>query len=200
MKLPSGASIVLLASNYNPSIVSKEWLYNKNIFTQSSTNFLHTPVFSLVENEVFSLSVDQGRFQVTAKKVTNDTLVAISRMAERFVEVLPETPYRAIGINYEYYIERDRCELGTILSPNDKRLSQILAPEYQLGATFVFGYEKFIATLAIQPLVDRTNRYRMALNFHCSIANSEELKDIFVKQKATLEKSELIVQGLTKNA
>ena len=78
MILPSSANIVILASNYNPSIVSKEWLYQRGVFTETVRSFVHTPVFALVESEEFSLMFDEQKLQLTVKKVTMDSIQIIS--------------------------------------------------------------------------------------------------------------------------
>jgi len=112
MILPSSANIVILASNYNPSIVSKEWLYQKGIFTETVRNFVHTPVFALVESEGFGLVVDEERLQITVRKVTQDSLNASASIAEKFVSILPETPYKSIGLNYRYTFPREGGSRG----------------------------------------------------------------------------------------
>ena len=39
-------NIVILARNYNPSIVSKEWLYEKNLVRETVTNFIGEKVIA----------------------------------------------------------------------------------------------------------------------------------------------------------
>jgi len=199
MILPSSANIVILASNYNPSIVSKEWLYQRGIFTETVKNFVHTPVFALVESEVFSLVVDEERLQIIAKKVTQDSLNALPSIAEKFVDILPETPYKGVGLNYHYNFPREEYDLHTILSPNDAKLSELLSSTYELGATVVFEFEKFVATFAVSPSLVKEQQFRMNFNFHSNTANVGEVKERLSSQMRTLEKTQEIIQGLSKN-
>jgi len=199
MILPSSANVAILASNYNPSIVSKEWLYQKGIFTETVRNFVHTPVFAFVESEDFSLMVDEQRLQLTVKKVTQDNLNTLVDIAERFVDALPETPYKAIGLNYRYTFPRERCNLGTILSPNNAKLSELLSSTYELGATVVFELEKFIVTFTVAPSLGKEQQIRMNFNFHSAPANVGEVKERLSWQMRALEKMEAIIQGLSKN-
>jgi hypothetical protein len=198
--LPARANIVILASNYNPSIVSKEWLSRKEVFTGTVSNFLHTPVFALAENDNFNITVDEGRFQVIAKKVTSENLSAIYTIAEKFVNVLPETPYKAIGINYQYAIPSDKYSLETILSPDHTKISKLLSSEYEIGATLRFGYGKFIVTLTIQPSSSKQTQYSMNFNFHSDIADIDELRNRLTLQMEIIEKADIIIRGLSKNA
>ena len=199
MVLPSGANIVILASNYNPSIVSKEWLYQKGIFTEAVRNFVHTPVFALVESEKFSLMVDEQKLQLTVKKVTQDNLNDSVSIVERFVGVLPETPYKAVGLNYRYTFPRERCDLGAILSANDMKLSELLSSTYELGATIIFEYEKFVVTLTVTPSLSKEQQIRMNFNFHSTPANVDEVKERLSCQMKVLEKTEIIIQGFSNN-
>lgn len=199
MILPSSANIVILASNYNPSIVSKEWLYQKGIFTETARNFVHTPVFALVESEDFSLVVDEERLQIIVRKVTQDSLNALAGIAEKFVDILPETPYKGIGLNYRYNFPREEYDLHTILSPNDAKLSELLSSTYELGATVVFEFEKFIVTFTVSPSLVKEQQIQMRFNFHSNTANVGEVKERLSSQMRTLEKTQAIIQGLSKN-
>lgn len=199
MILPSSANIVILASNYNPSIVSKEWLYQKGIFTKTVRNFVHTPVFALVESENFSLVVDEERLQITVRKVTQDSLNALASIAEKFVDILPETPYKSIGLNYRYTFPREGYDLHAVLSPNDTKLTELLSSTYELGATIMFEFEKFIVTFTVLPSLVKEQQIRMSFNFHSNTANVGEVKERLSSQMRTLEKMETIIRGLLKN-
>lgn len=199
MILPNNANIVILASNYNPSIVSKEWLYQRDIFTETVTNFVHTPVFALVESADFVLLVDEGRLQFTVKKVTQDNLRASNSIVERFVGILPETPYRSIGLNYNYVVPKETCALDTILSPNKARLSELLSSTYELGATIVFEFGGFIVTFRILPSRSVEDQIQMSFNFHSDAPNVGEVKARLSSQMRTLEKAEAIIRGVCKN-
>ena len=200
MILPIGANIVIIASNYNPSIVSKEWLYQKKIFTEPVGNFVHTPPFSLVENENFHLTIDEARFQIAVKKVTVDSLNAMASMAETFVKILSETPYKAVGFNYHYDVPREKCDLDTILSPDNERIRELLSSEFDVGATLRFKVEDFTTILTIQPSFGKQRQSRVSFNFHSDIASVTELRKRLTSQTALRTRAETILEGLTKNA
>lgn len=199
MILPSSANIVILASNYNPSIVSKEWLYQKGIFTENVRNFVHTPVFALVESEGFSLAVDEERLQITARKVTQDSLNDLANIAKKFVDILPETPYKSVGLNYRYTFPRERYDLHAVLSPNNAKLTEMLSSGYELGATIMFEFEKFIVTFTVSPPLNKEQQTRMRFNFHSATANVSEVREKLSLQLRTLKKAEAIIKGLSKN-
>jgi hypothetical protein len=199
MSLPNSANIVILASNYNPSIVSKEWLYQKSIFTEPVDNFVHTPILSSVENQNFGFMVDEERLQLAIKRVTRDNLTNSTAIAQKFVEVLPETPYKAVGLNYRYTLKEDSCNLSTLLAPKAARLRTIFSKDYQLGTVIVFSFESFVVTFTVRPSLKNEQPIRIAFNFHSNVANIEEVRARIASQQTTLQKAESIIQELSKN-
>jgi hypothetical protein len=199
MILPNSANIVILASNYNPSIVSKEWLYQKGILTWPVTNFVHTPVLSLLESEQFSLVVDEQRLQLALKKTTEDGLTSLASIAERFVKALPETPYRGVGINYLYTVARDRCSLNAVLSPNIEKLRGLFASTYEIGVMVLFQFERFVVNLTVSPPLPVEQQVRISFNFHSDVSNISEVEGVLSLRVKTLEKAETIVRGLCPN-
>ena len=177
MRLPDAANVVVLASNYNPSIVSKEWLAHTGILADT----------------------DERKLQLTVRKITEDNLVASGGIAERFVDALPETPYKAIGLNYSYALAREKCELGAILSPKGGKIRELFSPRYEVGTTIVFEFEDFIVTFAVSPSLRNERRIQVRFNFHSDIANTGEVKERLCSRASTLEKAETIIQGLSSN-
>lgn len=199
MALPNSASVVLLASNYNPSIISKEWLYQKGIFTEPVNNFVHTPMLALIENENFGFVVDAQRLQIVIKRITQDNLAKSNAMVSKFVDILPETPYKTVGLNYHYTIAGKGFNLKGFLSPKLAKLKAVFSPSFQLGAIMVFPFEEFVATFTATPSLTQEQPIRIAFNFHANVANVEEVRTRVASQFKTLQKAELIIEELCKN-
>jgi len=64
-----GASIVVLAKNHNPSIISKDWLIQNKIIEEEILNFTHLPIVSIIETNNINLFVDPNKLQLTIKKL-----------------------------------------------------------------------------------------------------------------------------------
>lgn len=199
MALPNSANIVILAVNYNPSIVSKEWLYQRNIFTEPVENFVHTPVFALVENADFGLTVDEQRLQIIVKRVMQDSLAAATEIARRFVDVLPETPYKAVGLNYRYNVAEKGCDLRMLFAPKPAKLKAVFSRDFQLGARVVFSFGSFVATFTVAPSLAKEQPIRIAFNFHSNVGSIVELRERLASQTATLNKAEVIIRELCRN-
>jgi len=200
MVLPNSANIVILSTNYNPSIVSKEWLYQKGILTWPVTNFVHTPVLSLLESEQFSLVVDEQRLQLALKKTTEDGLTSLASIAERFVKALPETPYRGVGINYLYTVVRERCGLNAVLSPNIGKLRGLFATTYEIGVTVLFQFERFVVSLTVSPPLPVEQQVRINFNFHSDVSNINEVEGYFRYESKHLRKLKPLFGGCAKMA
>lgn len=198
---PNNANVVVLAANYNPSIVSREWLHQKGIFTEKVNNFVFTPVFSLVESETDSLMVDESRLQYTVKKVTPESLSRLAEAPARFVQTLPETPYKGVGINYVYMIHSEKCDLGRLLNPNKATLSKLIAPDFELGFRAAFRFDAFLVNLAMTPSsIGGRSQMQISFNFHSDVASPREVLEKLALQPTTLEKAESVVQGVCENA
>ncbi len=199
MPLPNGANIVILASNYNPSIVSKEWLSLRGIFGQSVLNFVHRPVLSLVENQNLGISIDEQRLQLVVKSVTHENLTEANSIVARFIDTLPETPYKAIGFNYRYTLPEKGCDLERLLSPKPAKLRKVFSAEYKLGTIVAFAFDTFMATLTVTPPLPTGQATRISFNFHSDVANVDEIRARLALQGRTLEKAESIIMELCQN-
>ncbi len=188
-----GANIVILASNHNPTIVSKEWLIQKKIIGGDIVNFAHTPAFSIVETDMFGFIVDPERLQISARKNISENIENLSGIATRYVTELPETPYTAIGFNYLYHVTT-RNSLTELLSPNDEKFRKLFPEDYQLGGNIHFRFEDFLVRINFQPVDD--GRIVADFNFHF---NSNNISKIIKKIETYImmkRKSEEILEGL----
>ncbi|MBE0481841.1 MAG: hypothetical protein IBX68_12810 [Dehalococcoidia bacterium] len=185
-----------MASNYNPSIISKEWLLKKDIFTEPISNFFHAPPFSLVENESYHLTVDEGKFQIGVKQITEKHLRSMVDIAIAFVRALPETPYRAVGLNYRYELTDGNTNLGALVVPNVEKIRELVSADFVFGATFEFSFGDFKVTLTAKPIYVRQPRYLVGFNFHSDVADAGQLLDRLSQQPMVIEKAEFILRGL----
>jgi hypothetical protein len=189
----SGANIVILAKNHNPSIVTKEWLAQKEIIKEGIVNFTHTPLFSLVETTNFNLIVDPNRLQISVKKAIPENIENLPKIIETYITKLPETPYTAIGFNYSYRITMGGRSLKDIFSFDDKILRKIFSNDYRLGVTVHFTVRDFVVQVNLQP---PNEELKANLNFHFESENSEEIKKKVEEYSELKKKAEEILEGL----
>ena len=192
-----GVNIVILARNYNPSIVSKEWLYQKNIVRDAVINFAHTPPFSLVEAEQFSFVLDENRLQVSLKTITPEGIEGLPKIAADFVSCLPEAPFVAVGFNYSYHIAKENSRFGTLFSPNDAKLKELFSEDYEIGSMVSFRFKEFVVTMSTPPPKGETTKMTISFNFHSDCRGADVVKERLKLHPQTKERAEQILRGLS---
>jgi hypothetical protein len=188
------ANIVILAKNHNPTIVSKEWLTQKEILTGEIVSFVHTPAFSVTETDIFTFIVDPERLQISIKENISENIEILSKIAKAYITKLPETPYTAIGFNYLYNIATERKSLKNILSPNDEKFKNLFSEDYQLGGSIRFKFENFLVIINFRS----ENDGKIVADFNFNF-NSEDVGKIIekIETHATIKrKSEEILEEL----
>jgi hypothetical protein len=185
-------NVVILARSYNPTIVSKEWVIKKEVLEEPVINFIHTPPFSMVENNDLRIHVDSGRMQIIVKRVEQDIIDKLPIVIKNYVNSLPETPYTAIGFNFSY---RDITEknLGSIFSPDVEKFRKAFSEDYRVGGTIRFNFEDFIVTVNLLP----DEKVLANFNFHSDI--KEGSSGIMEKLKSyheTMRKAEEVLDVL----
>jgi len=184
-----GANIVVLARNHNPAIVSREWVINKNIIKESIDTFIHTPVFSVIESNSFSLHVNPDRMQVGVKRVGDETLRELPEIVKKYVSNLPETPYTAVVFNFHYEVLSER-RIKDILTPSEK-FKEVFQGRYEVGGIIRFGFEPFTVTLRMPP-----EESSASFNFHADVRSSEEVLNVLEYYHRAREKAENVLEGL----
>jgi len=193
-----GINIVILARNYNPSIVSKEWLYNKNIVIEEAVNFVHTPVFSLVETDQISFILSDDRLQISLKRISPENIEGLPKIASKFVSALPETPYSAVGFNYRYHIPQMSFQAEVLFSPNDIKLKELFAEDYKLGGVVLFKFKNFVVRMNATPVRGEDARIVVDFNFHSDCHNSEEVKERLKLYSDITDRTKDILNNLSK--
>ena len=108
-----GASAVIVANHFNPSVVSHLWLVRNGVLAedelQQGSIFADPLVQVLAPRFALVLTPDQLQFLPASTDPDRGGLIA--EKVGRIVELLPETPYKAIGLNFTYHI---RPEAGDV--------------------------------------------------------------------------------------
>jgi hypothetical protein len=193
----TGTNIVILARNYNPSVVSKEWLYEKNIVRDTVINFVHTPPLSVVETEGISFVLDENRLQISLKSITPESIESLPKIAAGFVSCLPETPFLAVGFNYTYNIPKETSRMKTLFVLDDTKLKELFSGNCEVGLIVSFPFKTFIARMTALPRIGEITRIIMDFNFHSDSRGADEVNKRLKLHPETIEKTEDILRGLS---
>jgi hypothetical protein len=191
-------NIVILAKNHNPSIVSKEWLKLRGIVEENEnfSKFTHTPFLSYVETDNFRFIVDPDRLQISLVKINDENIEKLPNIFEKYISQLPETPYTAIGLNYNYNIELQAESLNKIFHPDKDKFTKLFAENYQLGGIIIFNHSNFIVKIDINPTFNETEKFIVNFNFHCDSKKIEEIEKRIKSYFEMKDKTQEILKGL----
>lgn len=188
-------NIVVLASSFNPSIISKDWMTSNELVEEPIGDFAHTPVFSLVENKNLQLVVDQDRLQLSAKRPVLRNMNLMVETIKKFFSLLPETPYSAIGFNFAFRIPVKIHFLEKIFSPKEQTIKRLFSANYGLGVSVSFKFRSFVVRANVSPPIPKNEFQTVNFNFHSSIRNGQEGKRKSDLYRATLERAERILNN-----
>ena len=188
-------NVVILARNYNPSIVSKEWLYEKNIVREAVSNFIHTPPLSVVETEQISFVLDENRLQISLKGITIESVEILPEIAAAFVSCLPETPFIAVGFNYTYHIPKENSRLKALFVLDDTELKKLFSENCDVGLIVSFPFKEFIGRMSAPPAKSEANKAVVDFNFHSDAHGVDDVKERLKSHAETMAKTEEILRG-----
>lgn len=193
------ADIVIMASAHNPSIVDPRWLKDNGLVAEDPKHFVHTPDFSMFDSELISLIVDRERLQITAKKTNRDQLKSLADMGIGYLDLLPHTPYQALGLNFVWHTEADAGEsipkidikIGSVGD-----LSNILTDhKLNYGSIIYARRDPYLLRLRIEPQGESMLIYNF--NYHHEIKgiDIEKVKNFLGNFTNLYEHSKTVVEN-----
>ena len=168
------ASIVFVARNQDPSIITKDWLINNEILAEEPLDFVNTSVFSHVRTQDWILVVDQQKVMARLTNISPNSLCNLQLMMKKYIEKLPTFQYRAIGINSKWQV-RDTI-LAEILKPifsgNSDLFANVVGEKHLVGGILLWDYETFKVRMTAEP---QSPKACLDFNFHADVAHEEDL-------------------------
>jgi len=96
---------VVLATNFNPSVLNEYWLVTKGIVSEGAINAeerVFLPQMVKVPTEEFKIFVVPDRLQFTIAEPAAGSAKMVKEKLGAVIELLPHTPYRAVGFNFNW--------------------------------------------------------------------------------------------------
>ncbi len=104
MRSIESGNVVIVAQNLDPSVFSELWSVRNGILAEGARpgeSFL-SPVAARATTADFELLVVPERLQFAPRTPTDDAQQIVQDTVGRIVALLPHTPYRAFGINFDW--------------------------------------------------------------------------------------------------
>jgi hypothetical protein len=179
----AGAAAVVVAQQFNPSVVSQIWLRDNHILAVDEflDGSIYTDFVVQVRSRPFHMLVlqDQLQFVPAAEVPVVEQQQVIVEKLGAIIDLLPHTPYRALGLNFSWHLTPAADDIGAfsrrLFSRDDQPLYQQFREENaHFGAYLSKEVAGFRLRLDIKPIVVATergpeNRLQFGFNFHRDI-------------------------------
>jgi hypothetical protein len=169
-------SIVILAQNFNPSIFNQYWLIHKDILKEEEVlpNSIFTPAGVQVFSKDFNLLImpDQLNLVFNNENSPLDILIKI-------IKKLPEIPYKALGINFNYKVYQAEDEVTKLsqeifFNKSSALYKSFHTPDARYGAYMSRSFKKSRLKLDIKPCISQVKEAHpqyllFNFNFHIDL-------------------------------
>ncbi|MEZ6099962.1 MAG: hypothetical protein R3E01_13420 [Pirellulaceae bacterium] len=208
------SNVVILAEQFNPSILSQIWLVKNDIFAEGDfkAGFVFTEAITQVSTSECELLVVPPRAQFTLKCANDAQQELIVSKIGRLVNALPETPYRAVGFNLQWHLVPDDATVEELTRRlffvNDNPVHEAFdAPDARFGSYLSKDSMGFRLKLSIQPVI--VQRYEepgqhaiaFSFNYHCPLDRDpnqvSKIQDLLSRWDDALRESTQILDTLT---
>lgn len=97
---------VIVANNFNISLINIVWLFKNEIFTEEELKGATSiPVMLEIQSpDNFKFNLVADRLQFSVNPTQEDKAGIIIEKVGKLVETLPHTPYSAVGLNFVYHV------------------------------------------------------------------------------------------------
>jgi hypothetical protein len=183
----AASNVVIVAQRFNPSVVSQLWLVRHGLLTEadlaSGTGYLFTEVIVQVQTGQFALLVTPDQFQLIPKVPEIEQQTLIEDKVGTIVRMLPHTPFRAVGLNFTWYvtpIDGNIAQMSReLFFQRDRPLFHEFAePDARFGGYLSKDVLDFRLKLDIKPVIvplegRSEERLQLLFNYHAEIPEAE---------------------------
>lgn len=109
----ANANVVVVAHHFNPTITDQLWLTEHSIVNREEPAgpYVFTDMLVQVPTRDFHLLIVPDRCQLTPSPQIENTQQLIVERLGGLVELLPHTPYRAVGLNFNWLFTRENDDI-----------------------------------------------------------------------------------------
>jgi hypothetical protein len=177
----AGSAVVIVAQQFNPSIVSNHWLIQNRVLAEGDflPGCVFTDVFAQVHSRLFDMLVVAEQIQFVPTMTDHDEQQVIVDKLGMIVDTLPHTPYRALGLNFTWHLipgdgDIARASRALFFIPSNPLFSNFDAPNALFGGYMSKDLLGLRLKLDVKPLVtqlqDRVeHRLQFAFNYHLDL-------------------------------
>ena len=184
------ANVVVTAENFNPSILGEAWLVKHGIITEDllADERVFTPPFVRMPTPEFTIVAVPDRIQFMVANPTAEAQDLIESKVGSIVNLLPHTPYRAVGLNFHWEaitmtLDNYAKGLRQMFVKQDSSVYRYFAEvDARFGGYFSKDVLGFRLRLTIEPIAgERDGTPFAGLRYHFNF-NKDLKSDTAIKQ------------------
>ena len=183
-----GQNLVIVAKNFNPTIIGENWLVKKEIIQASDKQpgSIFSDVVSQLQTAEFSLTVMPE--QLLFNPVSLESQPLVTSKIGKIVEELKETPFNALGMNFIWHVnstDKSIEDFSRQLFYNEsigiaKKLS---APNTKFGYYVSAEVLGFRLKLEVKPVdvtspTGKSSQIQFAFNYHRDLTQDDKAREI----------------------
>lgn len=191
------ANVVIIARQFNPSIISQYWLIKNGIFTEEEIqpDSIFSPVIANVHSTDCQVLVLPEQLQFTSKLADQSGQELLISKLGKIVQTLPHTPFVAVGMNFSWQVYDDDDASNAVLGRklffrDDSPLYKYFdVDDARFGSYMSRDIMGCRLKLDIKPVTvpcpgGTSNRLLFGFNFHLQLTEedkAESILDLFQK-------------------
>ncbi len=209
----SSSTAVVVARNFNPSILSQLWLVRQGIVAENDfqQGCMFLDQVSQAETPLFRLTALPQQLHLTPRCPPDDEAAVVLEKLGGIVRALPHTPYMAVGLNFLWHQVTDNiAELTRSLffQGGSELFEAFDVADARFGAYLSKNWRSLRLKLDIKPIqfqagASAQDRLLFAFNFHLDLPNEGAVDKIIAGLKLWQEAQaesrrlvELVLRGV----
>jgi hypothetical protein len=172
----AGSAVVVLAEQFNPSVVTHLWLKNNRILADEDfqEGSIYSDFLVQVRSRLFHMLVLPDQLQFMPVVAVAEQQQLITEKLGAIIQLLPQTPYRALDLTFRWHLTTPGDDIGAVTRRlfccGHQRLYQhFREQEARFGAYLSKNVAGFCLRLDIKPMsvaVEGTQEQRIQFTFH----------------------------------
>jgi hypothetical protein len=202
------SNVVIAARHFNPSVFNQLWLYRNELVGEAEfePGSVFTDAFVQVRTARYVVMVVPDQLQFLPLQQDEGEGNLILEKVGRIIELLPHTPYIAVGLNFVWHKNVDGLDIGQLtrrlfFNADSTFYREFDTPDAQFGGYASKAMFDCSLKVDVKPVTvpeEPTERVQVAFNLHKDITRPvdvvREIKDVLSRWDAVRAEAERIVK------
>jgi len=186
---------VVVLGGQNPQILNVDFLKHNGIIPRNEppfkslleqkkpfTKYISTPVLANLCFDTIEFIVEETRFQVVEKNLSEWTNTKVMDITQKYFDVLHYTPVKVVGFNLTTTLSFEGVDsIHSMFLPTGSKILDIIeAPEKDVSGNFVLKYPwadgTARSTLTLNPNTQPDNERRVSFNYEFGFTDWDSFK------------------------